>query len=256
MRKNIKIPLLLFYPALLLGIEFFSSELGHDGTGWFGSSLYDSIPHIQISLSAFRGYEGTDIREGVIELISGKKNQGYGFIIQFQGHELLSSQAMTFFYRRYVSDMLRGSVEIHGIRAGITGMRADNELSVSWELLMMPASWMNTVIAYHHKPARSFPEKVISLTCPSWSGSLRFLIKDEAFLQGGVMCRDGFAPEWAAGFGFKGGMYTDITMTRFSLTRALNASFGIHYRDWKFQWIFRWHPYLGLSGGSALVWAF
>mgnify|MGYP000098597877 CR=1 FL=1 len=233
-----------------------STEMGHDGTGWLGSSLYDSIPPLQVSLSAFKGYEGSGIHEGSLKLTKGNKRQEYGIFFQYQSHELLSSSALTFSIRRHASDMLRGSVDVHWLQAGVTGLKTDHELSISWDLLMMPVPWMNTMVSYNHKPARCIPNRGMSLTCPSWSGSLRFIIQDEAFLHGGVMCRDGFAPDWAVGFGFKGGKHADITMTRFSLTRALNTSFGIHYLDWHFLWTIRWHPYLGLSGGSVLAWAF
>jgi hypothetical protein len=248
--------LFLFMPAHLFGIEFFSSELGSNGTGWLDSSLYDSIPQTIVSLSGFRGYEGTDIHEGVLEFMKGINNQGYGFLIRHQTHELLTSQSCTIFFRRHATPLLRGAVEIHLLRACITGSKPDHELSLSWELIMIPASWMYTRVSYIHKPARSFPEKDMHISVPSWSGSLRFIVHDEAFLQGGVMCRDGFLPDWSAGFGFKGGKYINLTMTRFSLSRALNTSFGLHYRDWHIQWIIRWHPYLGLSGGSAFAWVF
>lgn len=233
-----------------------SSECGRDGTGWLYSSLYDSTHITCLSVSGFRGYEGIGLHEGCLEFMIGKSYQAYGFIIRHQTHELLSSQILTCFFQQYASDMLRGSVHVHWLRAGITGRKADHELSVSWELLMTPASWMYTMVTYEHRPARSFPKRNMNLTSPSWAGSLRLIIQDEAFLQGGVMCRDGFPPDWSIGFGFRGGKSTDITMTRFSLSQALNASFGFQYKDWHVQWIIRWHPYLGLFGGSVLAWSF
>jgi hypothetical protein len=248
----IKLVFFLFLPGLVSGIEFYSNVMDQGENRWYGSVFSDSLPVFRASILAFRGYPGTDINEGGVIFVRGKGTQAMGLDCRFQFHELLSSQAFSVIYYCHISELLMGALSGTWNRSGPKTSPSYHELSLSWCLIFKPVPWLDTSVSYKGKPSYTFPEKKVNLTSPGWSGHVRFIVPGEAYISTGVLCYDGFYPEWTTELGFNGGAYTTWSLSWFSLSRSVNGSFKIIQHPWTLTWICRWHPLLGLSGGSVL----
>lgn len=243
----IRLTALIIFPAILTGVEFYSSVLQRASV----LAFEDSIPVFTASVMAFRGYPETDIGEGGFNITRGKERNALGLNCRFQFHELLSSQAFSVLYRRKFSDLLMGELSGRWFRTEPQRAPPCHELSLSWRLRLHPAPWLNTTILYEGEPSLAFPDKRIKLTSPWWGGYIRFIVPNEGYISAGVICTEHLYPDWLVGLGFYAGTHTALSMSWFNLSRSLNATLKIQYLSWTFTWIVRWHPLLGLSGGSV-----
>ncbi|MDD3806413.1 MAG: hypothetical protein PHE86_00065 [Candidatus Marinimicrobia bacterium] len=248
---------LIIFPMEVKGVEFFSHAVGNYGLAWLEEDIFSDSLYTDSSLIfSFRGYSNSFIKEGGFQGFLQKEKASFGLDCSFQFHDLMSTQVFDFRFYRTFTTLISGDFSFDWTRVAPSDFTAVHEFSFSWRLKMYPTRRVKTSIGFDKHPFLSQPKGSPALNTPAWFGTFSYQMIPTVHVLTGVYCRQGFNPDWAIGTSIKGGRYTVWHAAWFSLSHATHMSFSLMYHSWKFQWIVRWHPYLGLCSGSSVSWDF